>query len=110
MTTKKTSFVSSLVSIKDHTFKWGESYFGIPAALLSILLALHYYRYLNNGRPSTDQPDAIVGYAMNALGIMVVAGLSGFIKAKLFDPIKNELLETCATAFLLLLFSYLMFH
>lgn len=110
-----------------HLQRWREFYF-VPFLTIALCVAaLHLVRYLT-GRPSVDDPGVIVAFCYNGIGIGMVLLFTGLSQDMFFGfraerppqnqspaaphftvPFRDDVFDACVTAFLLILWSVLIF-
>lgn len=105
-------------AVWDHVTSWAEVYWWLPLALLSIIAAAYYARFLT-GRPPQENADFLVDYASRlVLCIVLIALLSikreqtGFwmTKAEAFANPEVYKIQTIAQCFFGALFVYTILH
>lgn len=106
-----------LKSALSHVREWGENYIQIPVIVGLLLGSIWFFKYLTQRSP-VENPGAIVGWLINALGVCIVASLTGLSQrflygftSKLKSPpdFSHLILDSCVTSYLLLLWSVLIF-
>jgi hypothetical protein len=94
-----------------------------PLAGIAVLVASLHGVTLLTGRAVIDDPGAIIGFLYNALGILVLVILVGATQEHLFGfrvrnseratmipRLRNDIYDSCVSAFLFILFAWLLWH
>jgi len=89
-----------------------------PVVAVSLLLAGLAGVPLLTGRAVIDDPGAIVGWVYNFCGITLLSVLVGQVQQHFFGyratgpeaPFRDDVFDACVTAFLFLLFGWLLWH
>lgn len=102
--------------LRQHVSYWGENYFALPLVVAALVASIVLVNWLT-GRAPMDDVGAIVGCLVDALRLCVILTLTGLAQHFLYgyrggNPramLADDVLDSCVTCFLLLLFSVLIF-
>lgn len=104
-------------TIVDHVKYWGELYFFAPISIALVYLSILGVNFVT-GRQVLEDPASIVGWLYNLCGCVIVMVATGFAQNKLYGyrskvagaKLSDDIYDGLVTSFLLLLFSYLVWH
>ncbi len=99
-----------------HVRYWGELYIAGPIVIGLLWLSIVWVNYFTH-REVQDDVGAIVGWLLNAIGVVVVVMLAGLTQHFLYGyrsktqppALADDIFDACVTSFLLLLWSVIVF-
>ena len=102
--------------IVGHVRYWGENYVILPLVVVALIASIGLFNFLT-GRSPLEDVGAIVGWLIQALGVCVVASLTGLTQYFLYGyrsnitpcKLSDDIYDASITSFLLVLWSVIIF-